>query len=126
MSEEVKRVKKEVVVEEEVVEMKIEISAKLFDQIEKAKKEVADKRGYDISYGKYIEEAFNDFIIMIGQQNEHIQKLTAHIEAGAAIPPVVDNKAGEKSPEEKEAEAAAMEQMYGHISKSGKGDPMFV
>lgn len=126
MSEEVKRVKKLVEVEEEVVEMKIEISGKLFDQIEKAKKEVADKRGYDVSYGKYIEEAFDDFVYMIGQMSEQIQKLTTHIEAGAAIPPVIDKKAAEKSEEEKEAEKAAMEQMYGHISPDGKDDPMFM
>lgn len=70
MSEEVKRKKKQV--EVEVVELKIQLSAEFFDNMEKAKKQVADKRGYDITYGEYVEEAMNDLVKMVGELQDKV------------------------------------------------------
>lgn len=122
MSEEVKRVKKEEVIVKEVVELKIELSADFFDKMSKAKSQVAEARGFDVSYGAYMEEAMDDMVLMIAQMQDQIMANAARAE----LPEVVDNNANEKSDEDKAAEQAAMEQMYGHISKSGKDDPMFL
>lgn len=70
MSEEVKRVKKQV--EVDVVELKIQLSAEFFDNMEKAKKQVADQRGFDISYGEYVEEAMNDLVKMVGELQDKV------------------------------------------------------
>ena len=40
--------------------------------MEKAKKQVADKRGFDISYGEYIEEAMNDLVKMVGELQDKV------------------------------------------------------
>lgn len=114
MSEDVKR--KNVMVETEVVELKIEVSAEFFATVEKAKKEVADKRGYDVSYGQYFEEAMNDLVAMV---DEYGSKL---IEASQIIQkqdeelskPVVQGEPVD--PETKEPEEAPPE-LYAHIIK---------
>ena len=123
MSDEVNVKKK--IVEEEIVEMKIEISKKLFEQIEAAKKDVAEKRGYDVTYGEYIEEAFDDFIVMIDQLGQKIQELSVALQYQQGVPQVVEREPepGEKVPEEP-AEPAP-EQMYAHTDNRDINDPMF-
>jgi len=123
MSEEVNVKKK--MVEEEVVEMKIEISKKLFDQIVAAKNDVAKKRGYDVTFGEYIEEAFDDFIVMIDQLGQKIQELSTALQYQQGLPQVVEKEPepGEKVPEEP-AEPAP-EQMYAHTDNEEIKDPMF-
>ncbi len=51
--------------EVEVVELKIQLSSEFFNNMDEAKKQVAEQRGYDVSYGEYIEEAINDLINMV-------------------------------------------------------------
>jgi hypothetical protein len=52
--------------EVEMIRLKdVEFSKEFFDMLEKAKKEVAAKRGYDVDYGQYIEQMTLDFIFII-------------------------------------------------------------
>lgn len=125
MSDEVKKITKSKVVEETVVELTIEISEKLFENIEKAKKEVADKRGYDVSYGEYIEEAFDDFLVMIDNLAKSNAELMKVVEYQNGLPQVVEREPEPGEKVEGEPPEPAPENMYGHISKDGKGDPMF-
>ena len=76
---EVKR--KKVKVEKEVVELTIQLSAEFFDNMDKAKKQVADNRGYDISYGEYIEEAMNDLVKMVGELQDKVIEASQIIQA---------------------------------------------
>lgn len=123
MSEEINVKKK--VVEEEVVEMKITISKKLFDEIEHAKKDVAEQRGYDVTYGEYIEEAFEDFIVMIDRLSKTVQEMSAAQQYQQGMPQVVEREPepGEAVPEEP-AEPAP-EAMYAHTNNKELNDPMF-
>jgi len=90
MVETIKRKTKKTVVKEEVVEMKIEISAKLFDHIETAKAAVAEQRGFDVTYGVYIEEVINDLMEMVNQLSEQIEKMANQQKVQSLIPEVVD------------------------------------
>ena len=116
MSEEVKRVKK--VVEVDVVELKIDLSAEFFDNMEKAKKQVADKRGYDISYGKYIEEAMNDLVKMVSELQDKVVEASHIIQeqdkALGQAEVVVEPEPGEKV----EGEPSDVpDELYAHIVK---------
>lgn len=122
MSEEVNVKKK--IVETEVVELKIEISKELFDRIESAKKDVADKRGYDITYGQYVEEAFEDFITMIDRLAQSNEQLKAALEYQQGMPQVVERETEPQDPETKEAEPAP-ENFYAMTSNKDVKDPMF-
>lgn len=62
-------------VDKEMIKLKdIELSAEFFEMLEKSKKQIADKRGYDVSYGQYIEEMTYDFIYIIETLNKELNK----------------------------------------------------
>lgn len=112
----VKRKKKKV--EVEVVELKIELSAEFFDNMDKAKKQVADARGYDVTYGEYIEEAMNDLVQMVEdysakliQASEIIKKQDSQLPLAPQEPEEEDREPGEPQPGEVPAE------LYAHIVK---------
>ena len=116
MSEEVKR--KKIKVEKEVVELKIQLSAEFFDNMEKAKKQVADQRGFDISYGEYVEEAMNDLVKMVGELQEKVVEASQIImkqdEALGAAEVVKEPEPGEELPGEPEE---VPPELYAHIIK---------
>jgi gas vesicle protein len=102
MVKEPKRKVKKIVSEKEVVELTIELSAEFFDNMDKAKQEVAVQRGYDITYGEYMEEALNDLVKMVGQLSEEIQKMSMQQQQDimSMIPEVKDNSKKEEKKEE--------------------------
>ena len=104
-------------VEVEVVELKIELSAEFFDNMEKAKKQVADQRGYDIEYGEYIEEAMNDLVKMVGELQDKVVEASQIImkqDAELTGPEQREPEPGEKV----EGEPAAVpDELYAHIIK---------
>jgi hypothetical protein len=105
----VKRKKKKV--EVDVVELTIELSAEFFDNMEKAKKQVADQRGYDVSYGEYLEEALEDLVNMV---EDYSNKL---VEASNIIQHQ-DKQLGQPEEVEPEIEdGKAPDELYGHIIK---------
>jgi hypothetical protein len=113
------RKKRERTVVEETVELKIELSAKFFDMMEKAKKDVAKRRGYDISYGKYIEEAMEDLVDMVkGLEREVIKR-----DYENKLPSVVDKTKEDIVPPESNEEAP--EHLYGHIIEDGAKQIMY-
>lgn len=91
MVKEPKRKTKKVVTETEVVELTIELSAEFFDNLENAKIQVAEQRGYDITYGEYIEEAMNDLVKMVGQLSEELQKMASQKSYMDMLPEVKEN-----------------------------------
>ena len=110
----VKRKKKKV--EVEVVELKIELSAEFFDNMDKAKKQVADHRGYDVTYGEYIEEAMNDLVKMVEDYSAKLIKASEVIKQQdtALAQPIEEPEPGE------EVEGAPGEvpaELYAHIIK---------
>lgn len=116
MSEEVKR--KKVQVEVNVVELKVQLSEEFFNNMEKAKKQVADKRGFDISYGEYIEEAMNDLVKMVGELQEKVVEASQIImkqdEALGAAEVIKEPEPGE----EIEGEPGEVPpELYAHIIK---------
>ena len=123
MSDEVKRVKK--FIEIDVVEMKIQISEKFYNNMVKAKKEVADKRGYDISNGEYIEEVIDELMAMVDSYGKQLQDAAAIIKeqddalGNPTLEEYQDMKNGEKpkDPESGEDEIEAPEELYAHIIK---------
>jgi len=115
MSQEVKRIKKQI--EVEVVELQVELSEEFFENMEKAKKMVADKRGYDISYGEYIEEAMNDLVKMVGELQDKVVEASQIImkqDEALGAAEVVVPEPGEKV--EGEPEEVPPE-LYAHIIK---------
>jgi hypothetical protein len=122
MSEEVQH--KTVMVEKRVVELKVEVSEDFFKTMEKAKKEVADKRGYDVSFGEYIEEAMNDLVLMV---DEYGAKL---IEASKIIHEQ-DEALGKLEveepvdPETGEVEAEVPDELYAHIIEDTGREVMY-
>jgi hypothetical protein len=102
-------------VEVEVVELKIELSAEFFDNMEIAKKQVADMRGYDISYGEYIEEAMNDLVKMVESYSEKLVQASEIIKQQDAALPLApeeeEDEPGEPQPGEVPPE------LYAHIIK---------
>ena len=55
-----------------MVELKICVSKEFFDTMKRAKTDVAKKRGFDISYGTYIEQAMDDMVYMIESLNDQL------------------------------------------------------
>ncbi len=120
MSEEIVRKKKERVVVDETVELKIELSAQFFDNMEKAKKKVADQRGFDISYGEYIEEAMNDLVKMVRSMEDEL--IRRDYEDG--LPEVIDKSELDEDPEELEPEVPP--HLYAHIEEDSAKEIMYV
>ena len=116
MKQEVKRIKKQI--EIDVVELKIQLSEEFFNNMEKAKKQVADKRGYDITYGEYIEEAMNDLVKMVGELQDKVVEASQIImkqdEALGAAEVVKEPEPGEELPGEPEE---VPPELYAHIIK---------
>ena len=127
MSEKVERKKKQI--EVEVVELGLEFSAEFFDNMDKAKKQVAAQRGYDVTYGEYIEEAMNDLVKMVDDYAFKLKQASELIKQQ-------DNALGQKSfvievededeegePEPLEGEAPA--DLYAHIEADEAKDVMY-
>jgi hypothetical protein len=124
MSEEIVRKKKERVVVDETVELKIELSAEFFDNMDKAKKKVADQRGFDISYGEYIEEAMNDLVKMVRSMEDEL--IRRDYEDG--LPEVIDKSEEEKpvDPSTGEVEEDVPPELYAHIEEDSAKEIMYV
>ena len=120
MSNEVKRKTKKV--EVEVVELKIELSAEFFDQMETAKKQVADQRGYDVTYGEYIEEAMNDLVKMVETYSEKLYQASEIIKKQDAELPLAEPEPGEVV--EGEPPEVPVE-LYAHIIKDEDKHTMY-
>lgn len=104
MVKEPKRKIKKTVVEEEVVELTIQLSAKFFDNMDMAKMQVAEQRGYDVTYGEYMEEAMNDLVKMVGQLSEELQKMATQQSYANMLPEVVERPKEEEKKEEEVSE----------------------
>ena len=112
-------------VEIEVVELKIELDAEFFDNMEKAKKQVADQRGYDVSYGEYIQEAMEDLVKMVEDYSNKLIEASEIIKEqdnalGNPTPEEYEHiKNGEQpvDPETGEVESDVPEELYAHIIK---------
>lgn len=119
--------RKKVKVEAEVVELKIQLSAEFFDRMDEAKKMVADKRGYDVSYGKYMEEAMDDLVKMVEEYSAQIVQASEIIKQQDDMlgNPSREDVEGEKpiDPKTKKPEEAP-ESMYGHLAENYENDPM--
>jgi hypothetical protein len=115
MSEVVRETKK---IERKVVKLEIEMDEEWFEMMDKAKKQVAEQRGYDVSYGAYIQEAMDDMVHMI----EELSKAVAAQQYQDGMPHVVEREPepGEVVPDEP-AEPAP-EDMY---AKTDEPDVMF-
>lgn len=120
MTDEIKVIKKEI----EAIELKIELSKKFFEQVNKSKKEVAEKRGYDVSYGKYIEEAMDDMVKIIDQLSQRVQQLEAMLQYQGQIPQVIE-KNEEPEPGTHVSEEPTPEGMYAKTTNKELKDPMF-
>lgn len=110
----VKRKKKKV--EVEVVELKIELSAEFFDNMDKAKKQVADARGYDVSYGEYIEEAMNDLVQMVEDYSTKLIQASEIIKQQDSQLPLAPEEESEPEPGEPQPGEVPPE-LYAHIVK---------
>jgi len=123
MVETMKRKVKKIVSKKEIVELKITLDAEFFDNMDMAKIQVAEQRGYDITYGEYIQEAMEDLVKMVGQLSEELQKMSTEKQFKSLLPEVKDNNpapAAEETEEEayqremqKFVEVAEDEVMYG-------------
>ena len=115
MSEVVRETKK---IEKRVVKLEIEMDEDWFEIMDKAKKQVAEQRGYDVSYGAYIQEAMDDMVQMI----EKLSEFVAEQQYKDGMPKVVEREPepGEKVPEE--PVEPAPEGMY---AKTDEPDVMF-
>ena len=114
MSEVKRKTKK---VEVEVVELKLELSAEFFDNLEKAKKQVADNRGYDVTYGEYIEEAMNDLVTMVENYSAKLIQASEIIkQQDAALPLAPEEEVEEPEPGEPQPGEVPAE-LYAHIVK---------
>lgn len=123
MSEEVKR--KKIKVEKEVVELKIQLSEEFFENMEKAKKQVADQRGFDITYGEYIEEAMNDLVKMVGELQDKVIEASQIImkqDAELTGPAQREPEPGEE-PEGEPGEVPP--ELYAHIIKDEDKHTMY-
>jgi len=123
---EVKR--KKVKVEIDVVELKIQLDLAFFENMEKAKKQVADARGYDVSYGEYIQEAMEDLVKMVEDySNKLIQASDIIKEQDNALgnpSPEEYEKIKEKKEEEPKEEEPVPEELYAHLAENYDNDPM--
>lgn len=125
MSDEVKKVKKQV--EVEVVELKIQLDEQFFANMEKAKKQVADQRGYDVSYGEYIQEAMNDLVQMVGELQDKVIEASQIIQKqdealGAAE--VVSGAVEDKDDDEPKTAEGVPSDLYAHLAENYSNDPM--
>lgn len=77
-------------VEIEVVQLEIEVSKKFFDHIERSKAHVEEERKENMSYGQFLEQSYDDFLIIINQYATKIRAQNEEIEA---------LKKGQKHPE---------------------------
>lgn len=112
---EVKR--KKVKVEKEVVELTIQLSAEFFDNMDKAKKQVADNRGYDISYGEYIQEAMEDLVKMVEDYSAKLYQASEIIKQQDAQLPLAPEES-EEEPEPGEPQPGEVPpELYAHIVK---------
>ena len=122
MSEVKRKTKK---VEVEVVELKLELSAEFFDNLEKAKKQVAAARGYDISYGEYIEEAMNDLVKMVEDYSTKLIQASELIKKqDAALPLASEEEPEEPEPGEPQPGEVPPE-LYAHLKENEKNDPSY-
>jgi len=103
-------------VEVEVVELKIELSAEFFDNMDKAKKQVADARGYDVSYGEYIEEAMNDLVKMVEDYSTKLIQASEIIKQQDSQLPLAPEEEAEPEPGEPQPGEVPPE-LYAHIVK---------
>jgi hypothetical protein len=122
MSDEVVRKKKERVIIDESVELKIELSAKFFDNMDKAKKQVAEQRGYDVSYGEYIEECLDDLVKMVRKMEEELIKR----DFVDGLPEVVDKSEEPVEVEEEPKEGEVPAHLYAHIEEDSAKEIMYV
>ncbi len=132
MSNEVKRVMKKV--EVEVVELKIQLSSEFFNNMDEAKKQVAEQRGYDVTYGEYMEEALDDLVKMVEEYSAKLIQASDIIKEqdnalGNPTPEEYKKiKDGEKpvDPESGEVEEDVPESMYAHIVEDSAKEIMYV
>lgn len=129
MSEDVKR--KKVQIEVDMVEMKIEVSEQFFDNMDKAKKMVADQRGYDVSYGEYIEEAMNDLVKMVDDYAYKIKEAAEIIKKqddmlGNPGQQAVEIEQQPVDPETDEEETEPPAELYAHIEEDSAKEIMYV
>lgn len=111
-------------VEVEVVELKIELDADFFDNMEKAKASVAEQRGYDITYGEYIQEAMEDLVTMVEEYSARLTQASDIIkQQDEALGKPVKSEAP-VNPETKEPEEAPAE-LYAHIIKDEDKHTMY-
>ena len=115
----VKRIKKQKIVEEEIVELTIELSGEFYDGLIKAKEKLAEQRGFDISTGSYIEQSLNELVEMVKQMEDHIVKS----EYEKKLPEVVDKNDG-KDLEAAEEEGKVPPELYAHLEENYENDPM--
>jgi len=121
-------------VEVEVVELKIELDADFFDNMEKAKKQVADQRGYDVSYGEYIQEAMEDLVQMVEEYSNKLIQASDIIKEqdnalGNPTPEEYEHiKNGEKpvDPKTGEVEEDVPAELYAHIEEDSAKEIMYV
>lgn len=114
MSDEIKKVKKQV--EVNVVEMKIEVSEKFFDNMDKAKKQVADKRGFDMTYGEYIEEAMEDLVKMLDEYGAKIMEAHEIIQRQDQMLGLEQKELVEEEPVDPDGEPDKVpDELYAHI-----------
>lgn len=121
MSEVKRKTKK---VEVEVVELKLELSAEFFDNLEKAKKQVADNRGYDVSYGEYIEEAMNDLVKMVEDYSTKLYQASEIIKKQDAALPLAPEEQEEPEPGEPQPGEVPPE-LYAHLKENEENDPSY-
>lgn len=130
MSDEVERKKKQI--EIDIVELKVEFDEEFFERMETAKKEVANKRGYDVSYGEYIQEAMDDLVKMVDEYGAKLIEASEIIrkqDAALGNPTQEEFEAIEKGedpidPETKKPEDAP-EELYAHIIKDESKEVMY-
>ncbi len=121
MVKEVKRKVKKV--EVEVVELKVELPAEFFDNMDKAKAEVAKMRGYDISYGEYIVEAMEDLVKMVEDLSVKVTKAKDIISGLQEVPK--EEKPLEPEPGTEVSETEVPAELYAHIIKDEDKHTMY-
>ena len=123
MVETIKRKVKKSIVKEEIVELKIQLSAEFFDNMDQAKLAVAEQRGYDITYGEYIQEAMEDLVKMVGQLSEELQKMSTKSQYEQMLPQVKDNNP--EPVEEPEEELSEYDQLMQEFIEVKEDEVMY-
>lgn len=130
MDEKVERKKKKI--EVDVVKLTIELPAEFFDNMDKAKKQVAAQRGYDVTYGEYITEAMNDLVKMVESYSVKLKQADDIIKSqDEAISAALKAEGVEivqeelpKDPEGQE-ETDAPADLYAHIEEDSAKEIMY-